>query len=87
MLQERQQLGIGYGQYGALRGVAYLGRGSINRIVDDYRRGRAWSDITSNNGSRVNELMVWIGDVMRTVNNVERQLKSQQLRPGMRLTP
>jgi hypothetical protein len=31
--------------------------------------------------------MLWIGDVMRTVNNVERQLKSQQLRPGMRLTP
>jgi metalloendopeptidase OMA1, mitochondrial len=87
VLQERQQLGIGYGQYGALRGVAYLGRGSINRIVDDYRRGRAWSDITSNNGSRVNELMVWIGDVMRTVNNVERQLKSQQLRPGTRLRP
>lgn len=87
VLQERQQLGIGYGQYGALRGVAYLGRGSINRIVDDYRRGRAWSDITSNNGSRVNELMVWIGDVMRTVNNAERQLKSQQLRPGTRLRP
>jgi predicted Zn-dependent protease len=87
VLQERQQLGIGYGQYGALRGVAYLGRGSINRIVDDYRRGRAWSDITSNNGSRVNELMVWIGDVIRTVNNAERQLKSQQLRPGTRLRP
>lgn len=87
VLQERQQLGIGYGQYGALRGVAYLGRGSINRIVDDYKRGRAWSEIATSNGSRVNELMVWIGDVMRTVNNVERQLKSQQLRPGTRLRP
>jgi predicted Zn-dependent protease len=87
VLQERQQLGVGYGQYGALRGVAHLGRGSINRIVDDYKRGRAWSEITGSNGSRVNELMVWIGDVMRTANNLERQLKSQQPRPGTRLWP
>jgi hypothetical protein len=79
--------GIGYGQYGSLRGVAYLDRGSINRIVNDYQRGRAWSEITTSNGSGVNEFMVWLGEFMRTVNNLERQLKSQQPRPGTRLRP
>ena len=84
VFQERQQLQTGYGQYAALRGVAYLGRGSISRIVDDYRRGRAWSEIASNNGSRLNELMVWVGGVMRTTNNMARQLRGQQFRPSMR---
>jgi predicted Zn-dependent protease len=84
IFQERQQLQAGYGQYAALRGVAHLGRSSINRIVDDYRRGRAWSEIASNNGSRLNELMVWVGDVIRTTNNLGRQLKSQQFRPLIR---
>jgi hypothetical protein len=44
IVQERQKLQVGYGQYAAMRGLAYLGRGSINRIVDDYQRGRAWSE-------------------------------------------
>ena len=57
IVQERQQLQIGYGQYAALRGVAYLGRGAISRVVDDYQRGRPWSEITANNGTRLNELM------------------------------
>lgn len=80
--QERQQLGIGYGQYAALRGVAYLGRGSINRIVDDYKRGRSWAELTDANGSRISELTVWVGDVIRTTNNRARELRNQ--RPSQR---
>lgn len=80
--QERQQLGIGYGQYAALRGVAYLGRGSINRIVDDYKRGRSWADLTEANGSRISELTVWVGDVIRTTNSRARDLRNQ--RPNQR---
>lgn len=82
--QERQQLRVGYGQYAALRGVADLGRGSIGRIADDYQRGRSWSDITSSNGIRVSDLMIWVGDLIRTTNNVGRQLRNQQLRPTPR---
>ncbi len=87
LFQERQQLQVGYGQYAALRGVWYLGRGSINRIADDYRRGRPWSEITSNGGSRLGELMVWLGNVMRTTGNIGRRLRRQQLRPNYRFRP
>jgi hypothetical protein len=73
--RERQQLTLGYGEYAALRGVSHLGRGSINRIVDDYQRGRPWSDIAQNNGSRINELTAWIGDVMRTTNGMAQRLR------------
>jgi predicted Zn-dependent protease len=87
IVQERQQLRVGYGQYAALRGVAFLGRGSLNRIADDYQRGRPWSEITSGNGSRIGELTNWFGELIRTANSVGRQLPSQQLRPNTRLRP
>ena len=73
--RERQQLSLSYGQYAALRGVSYLGRGSINRIVDDYQRGRPWSDIAQSNGSRISELTTWIGDVMRTTHGMAQRLR------------
>jgi metalloendopeptidase OMA1, mitochondrial len=84
VFQERQQLRVGYGQYAALRGVSYLGRGSINRVVEQYQRGLSWSEITSNNGSRLNELTAWIEDVMRTTSSMGRQLRNQQPRPSVR---
>ena len=87
ILQERQQLGVGYGQYAALRGLSYLGGGSINRIIDDYRRGRSWSEISSNNGSRLSELISWLGGVVRTTNALGRQPRNQQFRPNYRLRP
>jgi predicted Zn-dependent protease len=76
ILQERQQLGIGYGQYAALRGIAYLGRSSINRVVDEYQRGRSLTDLTNAHGTRLNELTTWIGDVIRTTNARARQLRA-----------
>ena len=84
IVQERQQLQTGYGQYAGLRGVAYLGRGSLNRVVDDYQRGLPWSEIAASNGTRLNELMVWFGDLIRTTNNKGQQLQRQQLRQGTR---
>jgi predicted Zn-dependent protease len=78
IIQERQQLRIGYGQYAALRGIAFLGRASMNRIVDDYQRGRSWPDITQSGGSRINELTAWIGDVMRATNNRARELRNSR---------
>jgi len=39
IVNERQQLKVGYGQYAALRGLAYLGRGSVRNIVAEYQRG------------------------------------------------
>ena len=64
--QERQQLRIGYGQYAALRGVSYLGGGSINKVFADYQRGQSWSVITQSSGIRLDELSLWIADLMRT---------------------
>ncbi len=85
ILQERQQLQIGYGHYAGLRGAAYLGRGSINRIAADYQQGRGWSEIAEYHGARIDELTDWIGDVIRTTNSIARQLRGQPYRPGTRL--
>jgi predicted Zn-dependent protease len=87
VIQERQQLRLGYGEYAALRCVAYLGRGSLKRIADDYQRGRSWAELSTNNGSRINELMGWMGELIRTTSNIDRQLKGQQQRPNPRLRP
>jgi hypothetical protein len=87
VIQERQQLRLGYGEYAALRGVAYLGRGALKRIADDYQRGRSWAELSTDNGSRVNELMAWMGELIRTTSNIDRQLKGQQQRPNTRLRP
>ena len=87
VIQERQQLRLGYGEYAALRGVAYLGRGSLNRIADDYQRGRSWAELSANNGSRINELMAWMRDLIRTTSNIDRQLKGRQQAPNTRLRP
>ncbi len=87
IVQERQQLAIGYGQYAALRGVTLLGRSSLNRITGDYQRGRSWSEIAANHGSRIDALIAWFGDLIRTTNYVGRQLQGQQLRPSTRLRP
>ena len=85
IVQERQQLRVGYGQYTALRGLSYLGHGSINRIVADYERGRSWSELAQSNGSRLSDLTVWIGDVLRTSNSRMRQFRSQQYPPSYRV--
>jgi predicted Zn-dependent protease len=83
--RERQQLSLGYGQYAALRGVSHLGRGSINRIVEDYQGGRSWSDIARSNGSRISELASWFGDVMRTTNGMVQRYRGQPYRPSARI--
>ena len=84
VVQERQQLQTGYGQYAALRGVAYIGRGAITRVVDEYQRGRPWSDIAVNNGTRLNDLSVWFSDLIRTTNTIGQQLQRQQPRQRFR---
>jgi metalloendopeptidase OMA1, mitochondrial len=85
VVQERQQLRVGYGQYAGLRGIAFLGRGSINRIAADYARGQSWSNIAQINGSQVNDLTLWMGNVIRTTNSAARQLRGLPYRPGTRL--
>lgn len=82
--QERQQLQTGYGQYAGLRGVTHLGRAPISRVADDYRRGRSWAELTANHGTRLNEVMVWLGDVLRSANNMAQQLQRQPARPAPR---
>ena len=85
VIQERQQLRIGYGQYAALRDVSYLGHGSINRILSAYQRGEPWSEIAQANGTGLNQLTVWLNEVIRTTNNVARQPRYQQYRPSARI--
>jgi predicted Zn-dependent protease len=85
IVNERQQLKVGYGQYAALRGLSYLGRGSVRNIVVEYQRGGSWSTIAQNNASGVNELTAWITNLMRTTNTVARQLRTQPYRSSPRM--
>jgi predicted Zn-dependent protease len=85
IVNERQQLKVGYGQYAALRGLAYLGRGSVRNIVAEYQRGGSWSTIAQNNASGLNELTAWITNLMRTTNTVARQLRTQPYRSSPRM--
>lgn len=85
VFQERKGLRVGYGQYAALRGVSYLGKGSVAKVVAAYERGQAWSDVARSNDVRTAELTAWIGDVIRTTNALNRRLRSQQYRPGYRM--
>jgi len=84
VFQERQQLRVGYGQYAALRGVSYLGREPINRVAAGYERGRSWSELAQTNAVRISELAVWMGDVIRRTNVLNRQLRNRQYRPSYR---
>jgi hypothetical protein len=72
IFQERQRLRMGYRQYAAARGISLLGRGSISNIVADYQRGRPWTEMIQSHGTGINDLALWIGNVMRATNNVAR---------------
>jgi metalloendopeptidase OMA1, mitochondrial len=85
VVRERQQLRIGYGQYAALRGLSYLGRGSMRIILADYHKGSSWSDMAQNNRSRINELTTWVGEFIHTTNAVSQQLRNQPYRSSPRL--
>lgn len=85
IVNERQQLSVGYGQYAALRGLSYLGRGSVRNVVVDYQRGSSWSTIAQNNGSGLDALTAWITNLMRTTSAVGRQLRAQPYRSSPRM--
>jgi predicted Zn-dependent protease len=77
IVQERQQLRIGYGQYTALRGLSYISRSPVSRIVADYQRNRPWTEIARSNGSGIGELNTWLGSFIRATNERVRQLRTQ----------
>src|SRR5258705_7283544 len=65
--EERQQLKLGYGQYAALRGVAYLGKSSLRPVLQDYQSGARWSDLAALHGANMPELIAWMGDIQRAI--------------------
>jgi hypothetical protein len=81
LYQERQQLGIGYGQYAALRAISYLGRSSLRRIVADYQSGTRWYDLSESYGTRLSELISWMGDLQRTATVMQGQLRNPSFAP------
>ena len=83
--RERQEVGLGYGQYAAIRGVSYLGRASPKRVFSDYRSGVSWSDIAQNNGTRLSELISFMGELTRTTAAIHSQLRNQPPIPRYRV--
>ena len=64
--KERKALQIGYGEYAALRAVSVLGKSSIKGVVADYQNGKRWSDLAADHGTRLNDVIAWMGEVGRT---------------------
>lgn len=79
--QERQQLRMGYGQYGALRALSSLGRASLRQILGDYQKGASWSELSKSHGARLIDLISWMGDLRRTAAAMQNQLRNQPVAP------
>ena len=79
--QERQQLRLSYGQYGALRALSSFGRTSLSRVVGDYQKGISWSELSDTNGTRLADLISWMGDLRRTAATIQNQLRNQPVVP------
>lgn len=84
LYQERQQLRLGYGQYAALRALSSFGRTPLRRVVGDYQRGVGWSDLSQSNGTRLIELISFMGDLLRTAASIRGQMPSQSPSPRYR---
>ncbi|MEK7210845.1 MAG: M48 family metallopeptidase, partial [Candidatus Binatota bacterium] len=79
--QERQQLRMGYGQYGALRALSSLGRASLRQILGDYQKGASWSELSKTHGAQLIDLISWMGDLRRTAAAMQNQLRNQPVVP------
>ncbi|MEK7342147.1 MAG: M48 family metallopeptidase [Candidatus Binatota bacterium] len=79
--QERQQLRMGYGQYGALRALSSLGRASLRQILGDYQKGASWSELSKTHGAQLIDLISWMGDLRRTAATMQNQLRNQPVVP------
>lgn len=79
--QERQQLRMGYGQYGALRALSSLGRASLRQILGDYQKGASWSELSKTHGAQLIDLISWMGDLRRTAAAMQNQLRNQPVAP------
>jgi predicted Zn-dependent protease len=79
--QERQQLRVGYGQYAALRALSSFGRAPLRRIVTDYESGVPWSQLSESHGSRLTDLISWMGELRRTAGSIQSQLRTQPFAP------
>ncbi|MGH7829812.1 MAG: hypothetical protein ACREP8_06500, partial [Candidatus Binatia bacterium] len=75
--RERQEAGLSYGQYAAIRGVAHLGKASVKRVFSDYQKSVSWSDLAQNNGTRLSELISFMGQLARTTATIHSQLRNQ----------
>lgn len=84
LYQERQQLRLGYGQYAALRALSSFGRTPLRRVVGDYQSGVGWSDLSQSNGTRLIELISFMGDLLRTAASIRGQMPSQSPSPRYR---
>lgn len=79
--QERQQLQLSYGQYGALRALSTSGRASLRQILADYKNGVSWSELSEKHGARLIDLIAWMGDLRRSAATIQSQLRSQPVVP------
>jgi predicted Zn-dependent protease len=77
VFRERQELGLSYGQYAALRGVSSLGKSPLQRVLTDYRRGANWVELTERNRTNLPELISWMGDFLRLTAGVPIQPQPQ----------
>lgn len=77
VVEEIRQVGLGPGQYGALRGLSQLGRSPIRRVLADYQKGVRWSDLAQTHGAKLTELLSWMGELRRAAAAFQGQLRTR----------
>jgi metalloendopeptidase OMA1, mitochondrial len=77
VVEEIRQVGLGPGQYGAIRALSQLGRSPIRRVLADYQKGIRWSDLAETHGAKLTELLSWMGDLRRTAAALQGQLRTR----------
>ncbi len=75
--QERQRARLSYGEYAALRGLSFKGKGrtSFGQVFRTYARGTNWTDMTERYKVPITELLSFMRRIWRTTAKVQGRLR------------
>jgi hypothetical protein len=75
--QERQNARLSYGEYTALRGLSFKGKGrtSFGQIFRTYARGTNWTEMTQRYKVPITELLSFMRRIWRTTAKVQGRLR------------
>ena len=77
LYQERQKARLSYGEYAALRGLTFKGKGrtSFGRVFRTYARGTNWTEMTQRYKVPITELLSFMRRIWRTTAKVQGRVR------------